>query len=137
MRAAPKIQLVFQDPYSSLNPRIRIGDAIGEAMLQHKLCSRAELYDKVIGDADLRPAPQHYNRFPHEFSGGQRQRIGIARALISTRILSLPMSRSRPSMCRFRRRSSICFPICATIGVTFCLSPTTSAWWSISAMTWR
>jgi peptide/nickel transport system ATP-binding protein len=44
----PKIQLVFQDPYSSLNPRIRIGDAIGEAMLEHKLCSRAELYDKVI-----------------------------------------------------------------------------------------
>ncbi|WP_342322983.1 oligopeptide/dipeptide ABC transporter ATP-binding protein [Kosakonia sp. BYX6] len=79
----PKIQLVFQDPYSSLNPRIRIGDAIGEAMLEHKLCSRAELYDKVIAVMKICGlSPQHYNRFPHEFSGGQRQRIGIARALI-------------------------------------------------------
>ncbi|MCW9442331.1 ABC transporter ATP-binding protein [Klebsiella oxytoca] len=84
MRALrPKIQLVFQDPYSSLNPRIRIGVAIGEAMLEHKLCRRAELYDKtleVMRFCGL--SPQHYNRFPHEFSGGQRQRIGIARALI-------------------------------------------------------
>ncbi|WP_432782318.1 ABC transporter ATP-binding protein [Klebsiella michiganensis] len=84
MRALrPKIQLVFQDPYSSLNPRIRIGDAIGEAMLEHKLCRRAELYDKTLEVMRICGlAPQHYNRFPHEFSGGQRQRIGIARALI-------------------------------------------------------
>jgi len=84
MRALrPKIQLVFQDPYSSLNPRIRIGDAIGEAMLEHKLCSKAELRDKVLEVMKICGlAPQHYNRFPHEFSGGQRQRIGIARALI-------------------------------------------------------
>ena len=79
----PKMQLVFQDPYSSLNPRIRIGEAIGEAMLQHKLCTRAELYEKVIAVMKICGlAPQHYHRFPHEFSGGQRQRIGIARALI-------------------------------------------------------
>ncbi len=84
MRALrPKIQLVFQDPYSSLNPRIRIGDAIGEAMLEHKLCRREELYDKTIDVMRICGlAPQHYHRFPHEFSGGQRQRIGIARALI-------------------------------------------------------
>ncbi|AHJ76021.1 peptide ABC transporter substrate-binding protein [Kosakonia sacchari] len=84
MRALrPKIQLVFQDPYSSLNPRIRVGDAIGEAMLEHKLCSRTELRDKVLEVMKICGlAPQHYNRFPHEFSGGQRQRIGIARALI-------------------------------------------------------
>lgn len=78
----PKIQLVFQDPYSSLNPRIRIGDAIGEAMLEHKLCRREELYDKTIDVMRICGlAPQHYHRFPHEFSGGQRQRICIARAL--------------------------------------------------------
>ncbi|PEX90524.1 ABC transporter ATP-binding protein [Klebsiella sp. KG9] len=84
MRALrPKIQLVFQDPYSSLNPRIRIGDAIGEAMLEHKLCRREELYDKTIDVMRICGlAPQHYHRFPHEFSGGQRQRIGISRALI-------------------------------------------------------
>ena len=84
MRALrPKIQLVFQDPYSSLNPRIRIGVAIGEAMLEHKLCRRAELYDKTLEVMRICGlSPQHYNRFPHEFSGGQRQRIGIARALI-------------------------------------------------------
>ena len=79
----PKIQLVFQDPYSSLNPRIRIGDAIGEAMLEHKLCTRAQLHGKVTEVMKICGlSPLHYNRFPHEFSGGQRQRIGIARALI-------------------------------------------------------
>ncbi|MFU9135683.1 ABC transporter ATP-binding protein [Erwinia tasmaniensis] len=79
----PKIQLVFQDPYSSLNPRLRVGDAIGEAMLEHKLCTRAALYDRVIAVMKVCGlAPEHYDRFPHEFSGGQRQRIGIARALI-------------------------------------------------------
>lgn len=79
----PKIQLVFQDPYSSLNPRIRVGDAIGEAMLEHRLCSRAELREKVLEVMKICGlSPLHYNRSPHEFSGGQRQRIGIARALI-------------------------------------------------------
>lgn len=79
----PKMQLVFQDPYSSLNPRMRIGDAIGEALLEHKLCAKAQLYDKVIEVMKICGlSPQHYARFPHEFSGGQRQRIGIARALI-------------------------------------------------------
>ncbi len=74
---------MFQDPYSSLNPRLRIGDAIGEAMLQHKLCARNELYDRVIDVMKICGlAPEHYARFPHQFSGGQRQRIGIARALI-------------------------------------------------------
>lgn len=77
------MQLVFQDPYSSLNPRLRIGDAIGEAMLEHKLCARNELYDRVIDVMKICGlAPEHYARFPHQFSGGQRQRIGIARALI-------------------------------------------------------
>ncbi len=84
MRALrPKIQLVFQDPYSSLNPRIRIGVAIGEAMLEHKLCRRAELYDKTLEVMRICGlSPQHYNRFPHEFSGGQRQRIAVARAIV-------------------------------------------------------
>nr|SAY43653.1 Oligopeptide transport ATP-binding protein OppF [Serratia marcescens] len=79
----PKMQLVFQDPYSSLNPRLRVGDAIGEALLQHGLASKAELRERVLETlAICGLSPQHYGRFPHEFSGGQRQRIGIARALI-------------------------------------------------------
>jgi len=79
----PKMQLVFQDPYSSLNPRIRVGDAIGEAMLEHKLCRKEEVRDKVLAVMKICGlAEHHYNRYPHEFSGGQRQRIGIARALI-------------------------------------------------------
>lgn len=79
----PKIQFIFQDPYSSLNPRIRIGDAIGEALLDHGLCSKDEVRKKVLevmGICGL--SEQHIDRFPHEFSGGQRQRIGIARAII-------------------------------------------------------
>lgn len=77
------LQIVFQDPYSSLNPRISIGDAIAEPMLVHQLQPNKkkakekvmELLEKVNLTAD------HFNRYPHEFSGGQRQRIVIARAL--------------------------------------------------------
>jgi len=79
----PKLQLVFQDPYSSLNPRIKVGDAIGEAMLDHGLIPRRELRDRVKETMQLCGLSPHYiDRYPHEFSGGQRQRIGIARALI-------------------------------------------------------
>lgn len=79
----PKLQFIFQDPYSSLNPRIRIGDAIGEAIIDHGLCRKNEVEGKVLEVLDICGlAPYHYNRFPHEFSGGQRQRIGIARAII-------------------------------------------------------
>jgi peptide/nickel transport system ATP-binding protein len=79
----PRMQMVFQDPYGSLNPRIRIGDAIGEVLLDHGLASKAEVREKVLDVLRLCGlAPYHIDRFPHEFSGGQRQRIGIARAII-------------------------------------------------------
>ena len=79
----PKLQFIFQDPYSSLNPRIRIGDAIGEALIDHDLCSKSDVREKVLEVMDICGlAPYHIDRFPHEFSGGQRQRIGIARAII-------------------------------------------------------
>jgi peptide/nickel transport system ATP-binding protein len=77
------IQIVFQDPYSSLNPRITIGSAITEPMKVHGLYSNSkQRRDKVVElleKVDLKPG--HFNRYPHEFSGGQRQRIVIARAL--------------------------------------------------------
>jgi oligopeptide/dipeptide ABC transporter, ATP-binding protein, C-terminal domain len=79
----PRMQMVFQDPYGSLNPRIRIGDAIGEVLLDHGLASKAEAREKVLDVLRLCGlAPYHIDRFPHEFSGGQRQRIGIARAIV-------------------------------------------------------
>lgn len=84
MRALrPKMQIVFQDPFSSLNPRIKVGDAIGEALLDHGMVSRKELKQRVIETLEICGlSGYHYDRYPHEFSGGQRQRIGIARALI-------------------------------------------------------
>jgi oligopeptide transport system ATP-binding protein len=76
------MQMVFQDPYASLNPRKRIAQIIGDPMLLHGIVKRNEVTGVV---QDLLETvglnPEHYNRFPHEFSGGQRQRIGIARAL--------------------------------------------------------
>lgn len=82
-RLRPQMQLIFQDPYSSLNPRVRIGDAIGEAMLDHGLAGRGEIRELVQETlASCGLSSYHIDRYPHEFSGGQRQRIGIARALI-------------------------------------------------------
>ena len=78
----PKIQIIFQDPYSSLSPRMTIGEIIGEAVRQHKLVSKEEYRDYVLGVMKSCGLPSYYfSRYPHEFSGGQRQRICIARAL--------------------------------------------------------
>nr|WP_245339423.1 oligopeptide/dipeptide ABC transporter ATP-binding protein [Paenibacillus shirakamiensis] len=79
----PKMQIVFQDPYSSLNPRIKVGEAIGEALLDHGLVSPRDVKQRVLETMRICGlADYQYDRYPHEFSGGQRQRIGIARALI-------------------------------------------------------
>ena len=79
----PKMQLIFQDPYSSLNPRMTVGKIIGEALLNHKMISKEDLREKVLETMKICGlAPYQIDRYPHEFSGGQRQRIGIARALI-------------------------------------------------------
>ncbi|WP_330898528.1 oligopeptide/dipeptide ABC transporter ATP-binding protein [Brevibacillus brevis] len=79
----PRMQYIFQDPYSSLNPRVRIGEALGEALLDHGLLPQAEVRERVLEVMDLCGlAPYHFDRYPHEFSGGQRQRIGIARAIM-------------------------------------------------------
>ena len=77
-----KMQIIFQDPYSSLSPRLPIGEIIGEAVREHGLVPKEELDDyitKIMKDCGLQE--YHKDRYPHEFSGGQRQRICIARAL--------------------------------------------------------
>lgn len=76
------MQIIFQDPYSSLDPRMTVGDLIGEPLLVQGIGNRSERLDRVrelLGAVGL--SPDHIGRHPHEFSGGQRQRIGIARAL--------------------------------------------------------
>ena len=77
-----KMQIIFQDPFSSLSPRMPVGEIIGEAVREHNLVPKAEFddyIDQVMDNCGLQPF--HKDRYPHEFSGGQRQRICIARAL--------------------------------------------------------
>src|SRR5262249_23198422 len=77
-----KIQMIFQDPMASLNPRMRVRDIVGEAPVVHGIASKAEI-DGYVEDLLIRVGldPSYKGRFPHQFSGGQRARIGIARAL--------------------------------------------------------
>jgi oligopeptide/dipeptide ABC transporter ATP-binding protein len=82
-RLATKMQMIFQDPYSSLNPRMTVGELVAEGIRLHPQLSSADIKEKValwLNRVGLQA--DHMSRFPHEFSGGQRQRIGIARALI-------------------------------------------------------
>src|SRR5207247_1523491 len=77
-----KMQMIFQDPYASLNPRMSVRDIIGEPLVIHKMGSANERRDRVLELMRIVGLNPYYaTRFPHEFSGGQRQRIGIARAL--------------------------------------------------------
>jgi oligopeptide transport system ATP-binding protein len=77
-----EMQMIFQDPYASLNPRKRVGQIVGDPLKRQKVASGAELRKRVVELLErVGLGAEHYNRFPHEFSGGQRQRIGIARAL--------------------------------------------------------
>ncbi|HEV7482966.1 MAG TPA: ATP-binding cassette domain-containing protein [Solirubrobacterales bacterium] len=77
-----EMQMIFQDPYASLNPRKRVGQIVGDPLKLQGVASGAELRKQVRELLDrVGLAPEHYDRYPHEFSGGQRQRIGIARAI--------------------------------------------------------
>ena len=81
-RFRPKVQIVFQDPYSSLSPRLSVGEIIGEAVREHGIVPEEEFDDYITRVMEACGLPDYYKgRYPHEFSGGQRQRICIARAL--------------------------------------------------------
>jgi len=81
-----KMQIIFQDPYESLNPRMLVGDIISEPLrvlgLGHETEKVRDRVDRVLEDVELVPPEEFYFRFPHELSGGQRQRVGVARALV-------------------------------------------------------
>ncbi len=91
MRYRREVQVVFQDPYSSLSPRMRVGEIIAEPLQIHTSLSRAEQHERVAEVLDLVGLrPEVARLFPHEFSGGQRQRVAIARALVTdTRLIVL------------------------------------------------
>ena len=100
-----QMQIIFQDPYSSLNPRLSIRSMLTEVLTVHGIAkgrAARERVSELLRMVGL--SPSQAARYPHEFSGGQRQRIGIAR--------SIATNRCRRSTCPFRRRSSICCAIC-------------------------
>ncbi len=83
LRLRSQISLIFQDPYGSLNPRMTIGNIVGEPLKVHKGVTGSELTERVVVLLlKVGLSPDYMNRYPHEFSGGQRQRIGVARALM-------------------------------------------------------
>ena len=99
--------IVFQDPASSLNPRMTVAEIVGEPLRLHRIGSRAERarrVDTVLDQVGLRP--EVGRRYPHELSGGQRQRVSLARALSAGRPCSSPTSRPRRWTCPCRRRCS-------------------------------
>ena len=76
-----KMQMIFQDPYASLNPRMTVGEIVGEPLLVHNIASGREVDERVAHLLEtVKLNPSFSSRYPHEFSGGQRQRIGIARS---------------------------------------------------------
>ena len=98
-----RISIVFQDPYSSLNPRMTVGDIVGEALRVQKKFSRGQVteqVDEILERVGL--SREHTNRYPHEFSGGQRQRIGVA----SARSM-FPFSHKSLTCSRICRRNSV------------------------------
>ncbi|GAB4000331.1 hypothetical protein GCM10029992_31900 [Glycomyces albus] len=129
------IQLVFQDPYTSLNPRMTVGDIVAEPFAIHPgVVPKNKVAAEVKELLDLVGlSPDHVNRYPHQFSGGQRQRIGIARALALRPRSWSATNRSAPWTSPSKGRSSTCSNDSGTSWAwPTCSSPTTCRWCATS-----
>ena len=130
-----RMQMIFQDPYASLNPRMTIGSMLAEPLSVHQIANGAEARKRVERLIEIVGLPRNaINRYPHEFSGGQRQRAGIAARSPFSRSSSPPTRPFRRSTSRSRPRSSTCSPTSsASSSSRTCSSPTTCRWCVTSA----
>ena len=134
-----RVQVIFQDPYSSLNPRMTIGQILAEPLKVHGIvrdAAREARVQELLEQVGL--LPQHARRYPHQLSGGQRQRVGIARALAmepSLIICDEPVSALDVSI--QAQIINLLEDLQSRLGLTYLSSRTTCRWCAISRTAWR